>query len=364
MDQFLERAMLNLLYYPKIEPPHRWLRQTLLLADSVGIFVPSADDLGFTDRLSSLQESLPVGALREVVAEPNDVKLPPENEFYLDRALHLIASEPRSSSHRVIFEGSGARIGGYVFVHSSKFTDKSFEMLTQYDLAGPKRDKIARNLLPGLVPEGWHSVEERAADLVIACAAEQASQRHKLHTITDDPLAFGVTALPTAAVGDTRADSAIAGALARFYIPKEVEDLEIGVYLEVRESLAELRGGIDKLIRTLRQQHWDDKGQMADLQAAIADFDEQCRKYRRTAVAVRVGQWTTLVVGTLIAAALPLVVDPEFAAAGGGGAFALERLVDRFVVRGSAPSHFDTYKLLAGVKPTIMQSAHVDRLAG
>ncbi|XVV11414.1 hypothetical protein ACQP2X_42330 [Actinoplanes sp. CA-131856] len=351
---------MNLLYYPKIEPPHNWLRRTLLLTDSIGIFVPSVDDLDFTDRLYDLQQSLPDGTIREVTADTDDVKLPPDMEFYLDRALGLIAREPAMSGYQVNITAAGAGIEGYAFVHESKFTDKSFAMLSHHGLAGDRNDKIARNLLPGLIEDGWHLVEDRAADLVIACAAAQASRRHKLDTITDDPLAFGVTAIG----GSAPADSAILTALIKFYVPEQVGSLEMSAYLEVRESLTGLRAGLESLVRAVRQEHWTSQSSVDSLLAAIAEFDEECGDYQRSRTARKFGSWAPLLVGALAAASSPFIGEPAVEAGVAGGAFVIQQVVDRFAPRSPEPPHSETYRLLSGIEPTIMQRARIDQLAG
>jgi hypothetical protein len=366
---FWEYNMFDLLYYPKIEPPHTWLRRMLLLADSLSIFVPSVDDLDYTDELLSLREALPTDTIRELTPNDEDLALSPGSREYLERACKLIAAEPQPRHITVTINGGDVGIEGYVFVHQSKFTDETLGILSRYKLAGTRCDNLARNLLPtGSLEEGWHMVEERAADLVIACSAEQLARRLFLDTVTDDPLAFAVTALPAVTdTGQVPVDSALLGALAQFYVPAEISTLSVSSFQEVHESYADLRRKVDKLIRELANNHrlnhpGDERARIAKVKAAIDEFDEECRSYRRSAFAKRFIEWSSIVVGGLLTVSLPFVADPAFAAAGGGGAFMLDKLAGKVVARRPEPSHWETYKLLCGGERSIMKQTRIDRL--
>jgi len=354
----------DVLYYPKIEPPDGWLRQMLLLVNSVSRYVPDDEDLQDSMPYQRLRDELPPETLRDRRAQPQELQLAPPELAALDAVCKRIAEEGTpvrdSRSGRVVkLEDVGVvTSAGYYWVHEGKMAEKAFRVLETYGLAGSRRDNIARNLDPRyrhLGPE-WRSVERRAADILIAYAADRAARsggKEPLRTATDEHLAYAATVL-TGLTGGASLDrrSALLGAMVEAFVPANLQGLTPGEFVKMRDRYEDLRHSLGTLLARLDalndlEQAGDPETLVLRAQHAVAKFTEECEKYKKSWARRLMGPVMSVSLGGIVGAVGSIGGPPLGAAAGAVGAGAGVLLTNRAL---GAPEHWRTFRLLCKVR--------------
>ena len=362
----------DVLYYPKIEPPDGWLRQMLLLVNSVSRYVPEDEDLQDSMPFQRLRDELPQDTLRDRRAHAQELQLAPPELAALDAVCRRIAEEGTlvsdSPTGRVVKpEDLGVvTSAGYSWVHKGKMADEAFKVLETYDLAGSRRDNIARNVDPQarhLGPE-WRSVERRAADILIAYAADRAARSGKepLRTATDEHLAYAATVL-TGLTGGASLDrrSALLGAMVQAFVPANLQALTPREFVEMRDRYEDLRHSLGTLLAHLDalndlEQAGDPETLVLRAQHAVAKFTEECENYKKSWARRLMVPLVSVSLGGIVGAVGSIGGPPLGAAAGAAGAGAGVLLTNRAL---GAPEHWRTFRLLCKVRKDALTSGTI-----
>ena len=288
----------NALYYPSWNPPVGYLRAVLLFFDRFEVIIPEGVPAGYLPANQQVFNLIPDAfqerrerhyeidlhgerwdrfelALDMIVEDqrlpepttrhatrpgrktPKGSQLPlfPEEELSSEdqeRQPSLPAFQnciPQDQSIR-IGEGrfDGLHIGGGVLTHDSKMNYMVKDALRRRGLLRPDLQHIAEEAGKA----GFHVVDGRASGLILSMLADTLAQRHRLRTITDEPLGYTLNSLNARHPDSRRAvEMSLASTIISTEIPETVGLLTAEQYVELRKRFEDVRIPFQRAVRDL-----------------------------------------------------------------------------------------------------------------
>jgi hypothetical protein len=245
-------------------------------------------------------------------------------------------------------------------------------MLTERQLLRPEMTHLAEKVSGS---EGFHVVDERASCLILALLADTQSRRHRLRTITDEPIPFSLNVLNAETSSHRNAvNAALAASIIHTAVPRTIGVLAPDEFVEMRKRFEQVRLPFQRAVTSMS----DDNllGSISDpatLQDAISQITKDCRDavehIRQSHSWSSVKDWTPFVLTTL--ATLPGLYSSV--AADGLTALPLAGLAGGFVQIGvtlyqqvAATKHEDdtqkSQRLLAGLRSDLLDYNLLRRL--
>lgn len=250
---------LTALYYPDFEPDPAWLRAQLLFFDKVESIIPT--DVEWTpdplnDALFQKKPKL-FAPIRKTVYLPGDYRLDLPT---FDRACKLIkeeygAADPREIEFQINKKTSERQVDRRSWLHNSKLNPAILTTLRENGLVieekGLSDAVIGR---PNFV-----LADEHASCLVVGMIAEHIAGNRAARCITRQALPhyFNVCNASQTSPG---ARGVVEGALAAFtmklLVPRDIEQMPLDKYLELRDRHTGLRESYRRCLKQLYED-WD-----------------------------------------------------------------------------------------------------------
>lgn len=297
----------EVLYYPDFQPPASWLRAFLLLFDKVRTLVPDTVEPDLSEPVLEVLENLP-GSLECVPPVPLDTQFAAWNMTRLRAAFaHIHEKSDMTREIAFTFDGGSVSIEGHTFLHDVKMSDAVRRLLEEFELIQPR----LKPMIEGLGIEGFSVVRHEAADLIVSLVADRVGQRNGWNTVTDRRMDFLVNSVNT--VDRTIPNSAaveLASSIVRCVVPKQVVDIDIGLYRDIREEYAELRAALARLVVSVAEigalETIKDVEVVSErIKSFTADLSAGVERMRRTSVGRSIREWAPVgvgAIGTLIGA--------------------------------------------------------------
>jgi hypothetical protein len=211
-------------------------------------------------------------------------------------------------------------------------------------------------------------VDECASRLILSLIADSLARRHRLRTITDEPLGYTLNALNARRLNDRRAaEASLATAIISTDIPKTIGLLNAEQYVELRKRFEEVRVPFQRAVRDLCDDHrlYDLTGE-TELNEAISDIAEDYRKavdrFRSSSFASALTVWVPFSIG-MLGGTLGLAGNSALGAIGFGLSVAVQ-LFEKCRMAKPADSVERSQRLISGLRQELLSPRLVKKLAG
>lgn len=339
----------RVLYYPGFNPSKSWLRGMLLLSDQVVRIIPEDADHEDPEYVSRLADALP-GSVQRISPTFEDTLIDNINIDRLERALHIASRgiDPRRLSI-TIGRHATTSIEGYTFLHLSKLSEDVKQLLERSPVVH-RWDSESRYLITPKAISG----------LILSYVANQISRRTGLHTVTNQPLPFTVSALD--ALNVTRV-GAVHGALfsgiLKLQIPSGISHLDDDVYLALHERYRGIRKQLRRVIANISQEaNLEAIEDPTELRARVSEelkqFVEEGERLRQDRWMDRFRTYIPLSIATLISLCAEFAEAREVAVGSALGGFVIQ-LVQPLIQRNPLLPEQQTQRLLADLRADILR---------
>jgi hypothetical protein len=288
----------NALYYPSWNPPIGYLRAVLLFFDRFEVIIPEGVPADYLPANQQVFDLIP-DSFQERRERHYEIDLHGERWGRFKRALDMIAEERRlpepttrhptrprrkppkgsqmplfpeenisqenreetprpSAPEDLIYQGpqilvregnfQDFQISSHVLMHDAKMSDRIKSALTVRGLLRPDLQHISEDSSKA----GFHVVDGRASGLILSMLADTLAQRHRLRTITDEPLGYTLNSL-NARHDDSRrtVEMSLASTIISTEIPETVGLLTAEQYVELRKRFEGVRIPFQRAVRDL-----------------------------------------------------------------------------------------------------------------
>lgn len=301
----------EVLYYPNYEPPIKWFRSFLLFYDSIRTVVPSDAEYVPSQEISIILDKIP-SAITRVAPSKNDILIDNMNLEVLHNAFKIIAEKRNTkgivqheTSPKLVMDRYGRFSGGYTSLHESKISYKVHNLLKKFQLIEPEITKLVKGIDSTF--QNYSIVDQNASNLILSNISAKIATRYGLPSITDTELDFAVNAISSFdyRVSTLKAKACLAKAIISLEIPKEISDLFVKQYIDIRNAYAEVREPFQSLITNLCTTHnLSDISDMKILrektQCLANNVNIQVSKIRNSQVGRNIRGWTPIYIGGLI----------------------------------------------------------------
>jgi hypothetical protein len=316
--------MYRCLYFPDIEPNHRWLRQVLLLMDEVNRIVPTDVDHLDSAELSELIKAAP-GAVKSFHPTSTIIELPDPLLKNLGKVLDQIKKDRPETNGKLLMhrnEAGNVEIVGWEFLHTEKVSPTLETMLEERGFINQTAMKIHSKLSGST---GWLAVPRGVSDVILSALADRIAEIHGFDAITDHPLPFALNAV-SACEGDgaPMRDGLLASVVASYHVPSSIELLRLDDYLTLREAFSGARAEFALMVRELVIGHRLDRIQdpitfRRELDDICLSVGSEMEKAKASKIGKRIADWGPLSISTLLPivevfglAHLPVLAGPLF----------------------------------------------------
>jgi hypothetical protein len=265
---------------------------------------------------------------------------------------------------RIHFEGMWSHIDKHVLVHDAKVNYMIKDALRRRGLLRSDLEHIPETA----GKRDFHVVDKHAAGLILSLLADSLARRHRLRTITDEPLGYTLNSLNARHFADHRAaEASLASAIISTDIPKTVGLLTAEQYVELRKRFEEVGIPFQRAVRDLCDDHrlYNLRGE-AELSEAISDIAEDYRKavdrFRNSSFASTLMAWTPFSIGTL-GGTLGLTGNSALGAIGFGLGVAVQ-LFEKCRMAKPEDSVGRSQRLISGLRQELLNPRLVNKLAG
>lgn len=332
--------------------------------DRFEVVVPSDVPAEYDEENSRIIDLLP-DAFSERRERHYEVDLDESGWRRFEQALDwLVEQRPPSNEVSGLFGPDGSfRLKDYAFTHDAKMNYRIKSFLERKRLLRPELDLFPE----ALGKEGFHVVDERASRLVLSLIADTLARRHRLRTVTDEPLGFTLNSLNAQGPASRHDASAkLATAIISTEVPETVGLLSANEYVELRNRFEEMRVPFQRAVRELCDDHMlgdiSDANQLEETIAEIAmEYGRATDRFRNTRFSKQIKTWTSLGLGTL-GTVLSLTGNFTLGAIGSGLSVAVQCL-DKFTVDKPEGNIELSQRLICGLRQELLDPELVERLA-
>jgi hypothetical protein len=290
-------ATFNALYYPTWNPSPEFFRSALLFFDRLEVIVPENVEARYDESNSRVCELIPE-AFGERRESHYEIDLTEDGWQRLGNAFDLIVEAKPPSSDMVIevSKDGMVRFKGHVLTHDAKMSMRIQSMLKERKLLRTDMTKMARELFGR--DGGFHVVDERASCLILALLADSQSRRHRLRTITDEPIPYSFNVLNAETSSNRHSvNAALASTIIKTEVPHAIGMLSPDDYVELRKRFEEVRQPFQRAVASMSDDNLlSSISDPATLQDAISqitsDYGKEVERLRRTLNWSGVKEWT------------------------------------------------------------------------
>jgi hypothetical protein len=355
---------LNILYYPTWNPPPEYLRSVLLFFDRFEVIIPTDVPAEYDDANARIIDVLP-DAFYERRERHYEFDFDASGWQRFERALDLLVEQkPPAKGVRIVTDPDGAmRFKDHVLTHDAKLNDRIKPLLTERKLLRPNLDRLSKSI----GRRGFHVVDERAACLILSVLADTLARRHMLRTMTDEPIGFTLNSLNRERLSNRLAvEARLASTILTAEIPETIGVLSPEEYVELRKRYEEIRTPFRRAVRLLYDDHMldtvSDAGQLEEVMAeVVADYGNGVSRFRKSRLAKRLKNWTSLGLGTL-GTALTLTGNFTLGAIGSGLGLSVQ-FFEKFAVDRPEGDIEQSQRLFCGLRQDLLDPRFVERLA-
>ena len=248
------------LYYPNYEPPMDWLRTYLLFFDRIITIVPKREKQPFSPKMQEFTDALP-GSVTTISPKRRDVVVKGINLKRLDAAFSLINKTSHIPKKRFIEnfmrKSKGEELNGISLIHDDKLRPEIFRLLQKHNLIFEDFGKYLQFMKEGgitFIPnlDQYNLIHKKAGNLILSHIANNLSLQYGFRTLTDQDLDFTFNKLNSLGYqpkGDP--NTKLIRSIVRGIIPKEINELKLEEYKQIRSKFSGIKKSFFKTINDL-----------------------------------------------------------------------------------------------------------------
>ena len=353
----------EVLYYPNFEPGQRWLRSILLFVDEVWRIIPPDANHEDSPETQELVSWMPE-AFQTIAPNADDVDVINFNLKRLDLAFakirQSIPKRPRQYQLTVDTHGSVFPMQGDVWLAKSKANDDVFDLLYSHGLARPDIEHPNGNLAP---------VQLDAANLIVSYIADKIAARTGFDTISDCEMPYAIRSFDSLGLTSSGyghlADGLLVSAGAIFTVPTHVTRIPAAAFQELRQSFKDVRPAFHNLMQSFammaKLHNQRSTGAFErKFEAAITEYQREFEKYKNTAFARKIDDWTPFVIQSLLT--IGTLIWPGLAPIFAVDAIAVEVMKRHIKANREPIAHEKTFRMLCKLEKKINKLSNVSDL--
>lgn len=255
------------------------------------------------------------------------------------------------------------QIGSHVLTHDAKMSDRIKGALTVRGLLRPDLQHIPEDA----GKRGFHVVDRRASGLILSLLADTLAQRHRLRTITDEPLGYTLNSLNARHADPRRAaEMSLASTIISTEIPETVGLLTAEQYVELRKRFEDVRIPFQRAVRDLCDDNalssiTDPKALQEATQDVANEYGRAIGQFRKSSFSESLKAWAPFGLGVL-GGALGIMDGVTVGAVGLGLTVAVQ-LYEKCHDAKPGDHGEQSQRLISGLRRELLNPRYIKKLA-